>query len=294
MNTALNRGIDELSQWCTSNGVGFPLLKPDEWVRTNAPEKKHSNKSLAIIQKQDCVLVHDHILGISRVFPSVRPRYNRQEQAQLFREAQERRLKAEAKIQALQDLRARQAMDIWRASNTNGTHPYITTKQLSGLHNAQIETSSGALLVPMRLANVELVNLQMIYPNGFKRFMAGARVKGAYSVIGSLHNAERVLICEGWATGASLFELYKLPVVVAFNAGNLMPVCQSLRSRFEKLSVVIAGDDDRQNLVNVGRKKAIEAAESIGATLLFPELCKACTCTDWNDLSICNGRRAHE
>ena len=142
----------------------------------------------------------------------------------------------------------------------------------------------------MWVSGVGLVNLQRIAPDGTKRFMAGARVKGAYSVIGSLNDAERVIICEGWATGASLFELHGLPVVVAFNAGNLMPVCQALRSRFENLAVVVAGDDDRQNRVNTGRQKAIEAAEAIGATLLFPGLCQCCKCTDWNDHAACSRR----
>ena len=259
-------------------------------MRTNAPHKKPSNKSLAVIQKQDCVLAHDHIQDVSHVFTPERPVHNRQEAAKLFREAEERRLAVKAERQAKQDLRARQAQDRWRAGVTTHTHPYITKKQLSGLHNARIEANTGALMIPMRAPSVGLVNLQLIYPSGEKRFTAGARVKGAYSVIGSLTNAERVLVCEGWATGASLFELYELPVVVAFNAGNLMPVCQALRSRFENLVVVVAGDDDRQNRVNTGRQKAIEAAEAIGATLLFPGLCQCCKCTDWNDHAACSRR----
>ena len=240
----------------------------------------------------------DHATGEAfPIWPSNRQIISSEESAKLFCEAEERRRKQEAERQALQDVRARQAHDRWRAGVSTGTHTYINAKQISGLHNARIEPNSGALLIPMWVSGVGLVNLQLIYPSGSKRFLAGARVKGAYSVIGSLNGAERVLICEGWATGASLFELYHskgYQVVVAFNAGNLMPVCQALRSRFENLTVVIAGDDDRQNSVNVGRKKAIEAAESIGATLLFPELCKACKCSDHNDVAICKWRRGHE
>lgn len=214
------------------------------------------------------------------------------ESAKLFRQAEEKRRKAEADRLVLQDRVARQAQDRYRAGVITGTHRYITIKQLSCLHNARIDAGTGALIVPMWFSGIGLVNLQAIYPDGRKRFMTGGRVKGAYSVIGSLDGAKRVLVCEGWATGATLFELYGLPVVVAFNAGNLMPVCQALRERFENLAIVVAGDDDRQTPGNPGRTKAIEAAEAIGATLLFPELCKACKCTDHNDAMICRGRCA--
>ena len=236
----------------------------------------------------------DHATGEEgAIWPTRETMLTSEESAKLFREAEERRRKQEADRQALQDLRARQAQDRWRAGVVSDYHAYASRKQLARLYNALTDAATGALMIPMWVSRVGLVNLQLIYPDGLKRFMAGARVKGAYSIIGCLDGADRVLVCEGWATGASLFETYGLPVVVAFNAGNLMPVCQALRSRFENLTVVIAGDDDRQNTANVGRKKAIEAAESIGATLLFPELCKTCTCTDWNDLSICKRRRAY-
>lgn len=274
-------------------------LTPGTSIRMPTHDKPPTNDAVQVSMFADAqgAYFYDYATGEEfAIWPNSGQVVSAAESAKLFREAAQRRRKQEAERQALQDLRARQAQDRWRAGGSTGTHPYITKKQLSGLHNARIEESSGALLIPLWVTGVGVANLQLIYPNGTKRFMAGARVKGAYSVIGSLKNAQRVLICEGWATGATLFEMYEsegYQVVVAFNAGNLMTVCQSLRSQFENLKVVIAGDDDRQNIVNVGRKKAIEAAESVDATLLFPELCKICTCTDWNDLSICERRRDH-
>ena len=216
-----------------------------------------------------------------------------EESAERFRQAELRRRKAEANRQELQASVARKARDIWAAGIKGVTNEYTGLKGLTGPYNARLEQGTGCLLIPMWVSGIGLVNLQRIAPDGVKRFMRGARVKAAYSVIGSLDGARMIIVCEGWSTGASLFELYGLPVVVAFNAGNLMPVCQALRSRFENLAVVVAGDDDRQSKVNIGRKKAIEAAESIGATQLFPELCKCCKCTDHNDVMVCSRRCAH-
>ena len=292
----------QIADALTSRGYGHiePVhrLTPGASVRIATHGKPPTNDAVQVSMFADAQGAYftDHATGEEGpIWPNSAQVITSEESAKLFREAEERRRKQEAERQTLQDLRARQAQTRWRAGFSTGTHQYITTKQLSGFHNALIEEDSGALLIPMWVIGIGIVNLQLIYPDGHKRFMAGARVKGAFSVIGSLHNAERVLICEGWATGASLYEKYKsqgYQVVVAFNAGNLMPVCQSLRSRFENITVVVAGDDDRQNIVNVGRQKAIAAAESIGANLAFPELCKACTCSDHNDVAICKRRRA--
>ena len=38
-----------------------------------------------------------------------------------------------------------------------------------------------------------------------------------------------MLIAEGYATAATLHELTGMPAIVAFNAGNLMPVAQTWR-----------------------------------------------------------------
>jgi len=226
------------------------------------------------------------------VFADKLPLHDRGEAAKRFAETEQARRQQEAKRIETHQRVARQAQDRYHAGVLTGTHEYIQRKQLRSLNNARIETGTGALLIPMWVSGIGLVNLQRIYPDGTKRFLKGARVKGAYSVIGSLDNAQRVLVCEGWATGATLAELYGLPVVIAFNAGNLMSVCQALRLRFDNTGVVLAADD-RQNTVNVGRIKAIQAGKAIGARLLFPELCRFCKCSDHNDAMVCSRRRAH-
>lgn len=262
--------------------------------RIPARGKGPNNTSAAVQWTDDRQALHWHDFTTDdhgTIFADRPPAYNRADAVRLFNEAEQKRRKAEADRLALQQRTARQAQDMYRAGEVTGTHRYITIKQLSGLHKARIDAGTGALLIPMWVSGVGLVNLQRIYPDGTKRFLKGGRVTGAYSVIGSLNNANRVLVCEGWATGATLAQLHGLPVVVAFNAGNLMPVCQAQRSRFENLAVVVAGDDDRQNNVNTGRQKAIEAAEAVGGTLLFPELCRCCTCSDHNDSTVCAWRR---
>jgi len=268
-------------------------LQPGAKVRISTRGKSSSNDAVIVSMFADGqgAYFQDFVTGeCGPIWPTVK-RSNKQVEAdrQLKQMESKRRIR-ETEKQALQDQAARQAQHRWQASATEFTHNYIADKQLSSQHNARKDSASSALLIPMWMPDAGLVNLQRIYPNGSKRFLKGARVKGTSSVIGSLHSAKRVLVCEGWATGASLSELYGLPVVVAFNAGNLMDVCQVVRSRFADIEIIVAGDDDRQTQGNPGRTKAIEAAEAIGAKLAFPELCKCCTCTDHNDATICARR----
>jgi len=90
-----------------------------------------------------------------------------------------------------------------------------------------------------------------------------------------------------------------MPAIVAFNAGNLLPVAQTYRVLDPDRPIYIAGDDDRQRAadldaqgrptVNVGRLKADEAAAAIGAQAVFPAFPPGGTGTDWNDLAQMQG-----
>lgn len=116
------------------------------------------------------------------------------------------------------------------AQPVTGEHAYLMKKAIpaSGarLHN-------NALVIPMR-AGGELQSLQLISPNGEKRFLTGGRVKGCYFGIGSTKGAAALCIAEGFATGASIHEATGYPVAVAFNAGNLMSVARALRDKCKR------------------------------------------------------------
>ena len=73
------------------------------------------------------------------------------EAAKRFRRAELKRRKVEADRQELQARAARKAQDTYRAGATNGQHEYITRKGLRDLHNARINRSTGALLIPCLL-----------------------------------------------------------------------------------------------------------------------------------------------
>ncbi|WP_446810135.1 toprim domain-containing protein [Methylomonas sp. 2BW1-5-20] len=158
-------------------------------------------------------------------------------------------------------------------------HPYLRRKRVKPYG---IRTGRGSLIVPFYDDTRVLVNLQFIDAEGNKRFLAGGRKKGCFSPIGQPMDGERLLICEGWATGASLHEALGVAVMVAADAGNLEQVALVARRLYPAAEIVIAGDNDESG---VGQTAAKKAALAIGGKYLIP----AQTGADWNDVISAGG-----
>lgn len=136
----------------------------------------------------------------------------------------------------------------------------------------------------MRDTAGKLHSLQTITPDSDKRFHPGGRVKGCYHSIGK--PAGRLIVCEGYATGASIHEATGHAVAVAFNAGNLEAVAVALRAKYAALKIIIAADDDHLTDGNPGLSKAKAAALAVGCYLIKPDFGphRPDKATDFNDL----------
>ena len=177
---------------------------------------------------------------------------------------------------------ATEAARRWQEDKPCTQHDYLTTKAVQA-HGLRID-AAGALIVPMRDAAGTLHSLQSITPAGEKRFMPGGRVKGCYHSIGRPDGA--VIVCEGYATGASIHECTGKAVAVAFNAGNLDPVAVALRAKYPAVKIIIAADDDHQTDGNPGVTNATAAAMAVGGLLAVPVFPadRPDKATDFNDL----------
>ncbi|WHZ12963.1 MAG: DNA primase, phage associated [Burkholderiaceae bacterium] len=142
-------------------------------------------------------------------------------------------------------------------------HPYLTAKNVKP-HGLRTE-GAHSLLVPMRDTEGHLHNLQTIAPDGTKRFMPGGRVSGLYFAIGT--PSGKLVIAEGYATGATIHEQTGHAVAVTFNCGNLLPVAKALRAKFPCLTLIIAADDDWRTEGNPGLTAARAAAAAVGGLL---------------------------
>ena len=176
---------------------------------------------------------------------------------------------------------AKAAAIVFDAATPCTTHPYLTTK---GVQAYGIRQAGDRLLIPLYDLTGTLHSLQTITPDGDKRFQAGGRVTGCFHAI---HGPAGVLlICEGYATGASLHEATGYAVAVAFNAGNLETVALDLRVQYPDVKIVMAADDDYQTQGNPGMTKARAAAAAVGGYLAVPDFGanRPAKATDFNDL----------
>ena len=180
------------------------------------------------------------------------------------------------RIQAMRSARA-----FWdRARPLNRPHPYIERKGLTPLGCAGLRQHDGLLVVPVWHGDW-IVSVQTITHDGVKRFWPGAPVKaGAYLI--DRPRAAVTAIVEGLATGLAVFQsLRQARVVVAFDAGNLLPVIDRMKPGG---SVVIAADNDwkteARRGMNPGVEKARNAAELIGCGVAVPAGIEG---SDWAD-----------
>ncbi len=169
----------------------------------------------------------------------------------------------------------------WSAATPATTSPYLSTKGI-GAHGSRVERDH--LLIAMHDPAGTVRSLQTITPDGSKRFLPGGAVRGLMHLIG--RPSGNVIVCEGFATGASIHEATGSAVAVAFNCGNLEPVARAIRARFPRLSIVIAADDDWCTEGNPGRTKATEAALAVGGVVMLPYFPaqRSKKATDFNDL----------
>lgn len=138
-------------------------------------------------------------------------------------------------------------------------------------------------MVPVMINDI-LSSVQFIDKDGGKLFLPGGAVAGGAYTIGDLTEAETVLVCEGFATGASLHEATGFAVVVAFSASNLTPVAAHLRQHYPMTRLLVCGDHDLRDdgTPNTGLDAATAAAQGVGGILVMPEL-DGQKC-DWNDV----------
>jgi len=204
------------------------------------------------------------------------------------REEQARHLVAKGKAERL-----------WqRARAATPGNPYLQRKKVRP-HSARTGWGglSDVLFVPLCDAEWKIWNLQLIEPDGGKRFLKGGRVSGLFHPFGAREDFERnkaILLCEGWATGATLYEATGLPVAAAMHCGNLLPVARALRKKFPGQKLVFCADDDWKTAGNPGVTKAQEAACCVGAGVVVPVWSGARSersgkDTDFNDLARLEG-----
>jgi putative DNA primase/helicase len=220
-----------------------------------------------------------------------------------MRMAEARKL-AEAQRAGQAKRAADEATRAWGKYSTAGDCDYLAEKgiQAHGVkftHVPEGATHGQSLVIPMTDVQGRIHGLQFIFPKGHPKraktgrnkdfWPAGLAKAGHFHQIGVVRDL--VLVAEGYATAATLFEATGLPVAVAFDAGNLQPVAVALDNRHKNVRILVCADDDFQTEGNPGVAKAAAAALAVGGAWIAPAFSveRAAKLTDFNDLAQLEG-----
>lgn len=202
--------------------------------------------------------------------------------------AQEKKRNEEEKI--IHEESSKRAKEIWDNSSQNKEHPYLTRKGIK-IHGARISKDDD-LIIPLRNSKGELTSIQVIKNTGEKKFLQGGKIEGSYFSIYEKkpNEADTICICEGFATGASIFQATGFTTVIAFNTSNLKSVSKIIRQKFPKNKIIFCADNDQwsktKSVENPGIHYATKAAADINGIVVYPEFKDVQTKpTDFNDLA---------
>jgi antirestriction protein ArdC/phage/plasmid primase-like uncharacterized protein len=243
--------------------------------------------------------IENHATGEKTTWKASGVTLSPEERAKIQAEAAEKKQLREAETMRKHQHHARRCEAAYNlmkpATQENG---YLKEKGVSVPPGAR-EDKRGRLVIPLRDQEGKIWSLQRIGKSGFKSMKKGAKKSGNSFVMGDkdLNKAEAILITEGVATGASVhMATGGMPVVVAFDAGNLNSVANSLKESYPDKEIVILGDDDRHmegtKTGNRGRADAEKVAQKVGGNALFPQFGKGESgkeFKDWNDLHKARG-----
>ena len=195
-------------------------------------------------------------------------------------EIEELRRQAEVKSQEKYTQAALRAQSIWDQCDEVERHPYLENKQVLsyGLRKDKHEN----LVIPLKDGQGTIVGLQYISDEGEKRFLTGSKKSGSFFLLGReiFKTSDSLNYAEGYATAASIYADRSQPVVVAFDAYNLIKVAEVMYQYFPNLKHIFVADNDDSNTGEIEAKKAASFIQKSGgyAEVQMPE-----TKGDYND-----------
>lgn len=190
---------------------------------------------------------------------------------------------------------ALKAQHAWTMMLREGDSPYLKRKGIQA-HGVRFSRNSKEVIIPLLDTSARIHGLQRIYPDKSKGrdkdfWPAGLAKQGHFFQMGPQPTSV-LLVVEGYATGASVFEASGWPTFVAWDAGNLQPVVVALAKRYKGVRILVCADDDYLTEGNPGISKAAAAALAVDGAWVAPVFAAdraGKKITDFNDLHLAEG-----
>lgn len=269
---------------------------------------------------------------VHKFSPKTPKNYTPEEKRDFKKKLEAEQAAAEKKVREEREDFQRKAKLYWDTLPiATSDHPYLTRKKIQP-HGIRIDGDK--LIIPM-YRDGRIACIQTIWANGDKKFVfweGDSIVSGAsshathYPIASRDDDKSRILIVEGYATGASVREATGFPVIVAFSASGLLSAAEFYRRKYPDAQIILCCDNDqwrwdpalkikhcekglvmddipgddirwknwrRQGwLQNIGREKAEQAAAAIGgAYVIWPDFAEddADKNSDFNDWAVIHG-----
>ena len=225
---------------------------------------------------------------------------------------EKRRNERKKQLEQAQAEASTRAFDTWRnLPAADSSHPYFVKKQIDTNWDIKYYEATKSLAIPLYNTDGDVKSIQWIDQNGSKKFFYGVPTKELFWQIGTMALGERddgnfvsgegvtVLLGEGVATVAKVYQLTNMPCISAMNCGGLRPVAEALKAKYPKLKIIILADNDKLTELKTGKNPGIEAAkECVEAGLaegfIAPPFLTADEGSDWDDFAIAKGAKETE
>lgn len=171
----------------------------------------------------------------------------------------------DAEIERDRSVAASTVETIWSGGvQASPEHPYLKRKGIEA-HGARV-TGDGRLMLPLFSPEGELSSLQYIDESGGKLYHSGGQTGGMFWMLGTLDQPGVLYIAEGFATAATIHQVTNRPCIVAYSAGNLVPVTGALHEQMPSQELVIVADNDQSG---IGQRYAEQASAKHGARMIL-------------------------
>jgi putative DNA primase/helicase len=212
-----------------SLATGKDLIADGQWHRCNTP-KGEGNGSYLLVVDGPVPFGHYRNWQDGRDVDFWRGDRNRPlndaEQRELDDRIEAARVEHERIAAEMSDEARQKARQIWTSLELTpegdaAAHPYVTRKRIKP--SGAVVDKHGNLVVPIFAldGDDQPVNLQFIASDGHKYFLRGGRTKGCACRIPGTRCTDYVVVCEGFATAATIAEATGARVYVVFSASNI-------------------------------------------------------------------------
>lgn len=231
-----------------------------------------------------------------KISPSKEYKLSKEQRDLIAKQHAENKKEAEAERKQAQDRAMAEATGVWNKSKLTGESTYLAKKKIEAYGVKYLNDEPDAMVLPIGDFAGKVYGLQIIRGKNKnagtldKEFLpAGMAKKGHGHLIGSIKiTTHVVLVAEGYATCATLHEATGLPVAVAYDAYNLLPVGETLRKKYKHINLLYCADDDYLSPTNAGVVAAQKAAAATGGAHIVPQFIadrEGKKLTDFNDLA---------